>query len=64
MSQPSPLYQLIEARLGGTLPDLVAARRPPRKSWREVADEIQERTGIQISDETLRIWFAESDVAA
>jgi len=60
MTQPSRLYRLIESQLdGASLPDFVAQRRPPSKSWREIADEIRELTGETVSEETLRLWFAD-----
>lgn len=57
MSNPTQLYRLIEERLDGTLPDLIAARRP-HTSWRDISAEIHVTTGIDVSWETLRIWFA------
>jgi hypothetical protein len=65
MTQPSRLYRLIEVQLdGASLADFVAQRRLPTKSWREIAEEIYELTGEKISEETLRLWFAESPVSA
>ncbi len=55
---PSRLYRLIEARLDGTLADLVAARRP-ETSWRDIAEEVYEKTGIEVSYEAVRGWFAD-----
>jgi hypothetical protein len=57
MTQPSPLYQLLEARLNGSLADFVAARWP-LKGWRKVAEELSQETGVAIGHETLRLWFA------
>lgn len=60
MSQPSPTYQLIEERLDGTLADFVRRRRPePPASWRQIAAEIKDLTGVDVSHESLRAWFAE-----
>jgi len=58
MSQPSPLYQLIEDRLGEPLAEHVAARRAT-ESWRAIADDLSERTKVKVSWETLRLWFAD-----
>lgn len=58
MAQPSPLYRLIESRLDGSLADLIAARRPTA-TWREIASEIQSTTGVTVSAEALRLWFAD-----
>lgn len=57
MTQPSVRYQLIETRLDGTLADFVAARRPAA-SWQAIADEIYKLTRVDVSDETLRLWFS------
>lgn len=64
MTQPSPLYRLIESKLEEPLTDFVAARRLPTKSWREIADEIRERTGEQVTGERVRQWFADTDAPA
>lgn len=58
MGEPSQLYRLIEQRLSGTLADLIAARRP-HTPWREISEEIRVATGISVSWETLRTWFAD-----
>lgn len=58
MTQESPLYQLIESRLDGTLPELIAKRRPA-VSWVAIAAEIKALTDTTVSDETLRLWFAD-----
>lgn len=56
--RPPRLYRMIEARLDGTLIDFVAARRASQ-SWRAIADEIYEVTKIEVSDDSLRRWFAD-----
>lgn len=55
---PSRLYRLIEDRLDGTLAEFVAARYPQR-GWRSIAADIQQQTGIEVSNEALRRWFAD-----
>lgn len=55
MTNPTPLRQLIEMKLGEPVEVFVAARRPAR-SWRQIRDEVQERTGMTITHETLRGW--------
>ena len=57
----SPLYQLIEDRLGLSLEGLVAEARPRRMTWAEIAADIRQRTGVDLSQETLRLWFAETE---
>ena len=60
MSQPTPTYQLIEERLDGTLEEFVRTRRPltPPASWRQIAADIKAKTGVTVSHESLRAWFA------
>lgn len=62
--------RLIEAALGGPLADFVAERRrvdgPPFRSptsWRDIADELVEKTGIEVTHETLRLWFGTETAA-
>lgn len=64
MTYPTPLYQMIEAGIEGTLADFVAERRrvdgPPFRSpisWRDIAAELSELTGLEVNHETLRLWF-------
>lgn len=59
MSRTSPLYQLIEDRLDGTtLADYVAANFPT-KGWRAMARDLEDRTGVTVSYNTLRTWFGD-----
>lgn len=62
MDEPSRLQMLIErdleARKLGTLPDFIATRRA-NSSWAAIARELSEATGREVSDETLRRWFAD-----
>lgn len=57
MTNPTPLKQLVEMKLGQPLDGFVSARRQPRKSWRDIAAEIQEQTGVVVSHEALRTWY-------
>lgn len=62
------MYRLIEMKLDEPLTDFVAARRLPTrqlpaKSWQEIADEIEQRTGETITGEAMRRWFADSPVS-
>ena len=56
MTQPSPLYRLIEERLGRPLTELIAESRATQ-SWPEIAAEIHRLTDVEINPETLRLWF-------
>lgn len=58
MTQPTPLYRLVEAALGGSLADYVAERRASM-SWRTMAADLTERTGETVTHETLRNWFVD-----
>jgi len=59
VTQPSHLYQLIEARLDVSLAEYVAAGLSARKSWRTLAIDIETATGCHVSFETLRGWFTD-----
>ena len=43
----------------GPLEDLVADRRNQGVSWRKIAAELRDLTGIDVTCETLRSWFPE-----
>jgi hypothetical protein len=58
MTQPTPLYRLVEARLGIPLAEYVAERRATT-SWRAMAADLTERTSENVTYETLRSWFAD-----
>lgn len=57
MAQPPEKYRDIEEKLGEPLADFVAARRAESVSWRRIANAILLKTGTDISDESLRMWF-------
>lgn len=59
MAAQSPLYRLIESQIEGTLADFVAARRGSGSSWTDLAAELTQLTQVEISDETIRRWFAD-----
>lgn len=52
----TPQYTEIEQKLGSSLAELVGERRADRVSWRKIAIEITEKTGVDITGETLRVW--------
>jgi hypothetical protein len=62
MAETSSLrYQLIEARLkerGVVFTDFIAERRP-HTSWRTIAPELEELSGVPVGHEILRRWFAD-----
>jgi hypothetical protein len=55
MSEPSTLFRLIEAKLGEPLAEFIAARRPDT-AWRLIAIELTNRTGVDVTYETVRAW--------
>jgi hypothetical protein len=56
---PTRLQQLTSERLGVPVAEFVIAHRIAGTSWRTIATEIEQRTGIEISHTGLRRWFAE-----
>lgn len=58
------LQTLIESKLGSPLDDLISQRREDRASWRVIAYELRDRTGIDVSDETLRAWYSADKASA
>lgn len=44
----------------GPLEELVADRRNQGVSWRKIAAELRDLTGIDVTHETLRSWFPET----
>lgn len=59
LTERSSLYRLIEKQLGEPLADYVAARRASM-SWRDLATELSKQVGVEVSYETLRLWFSEA----
>jgi hypothetical protein len=68
MRRRTPLYQLIEERLDVPLADFVDERRGesvrPPASWRAVAAEITQKTGVEVTHTALRLWFAQEPASA
>lgn len=56
------LHSAADRLLGdaGPLEDLVADRRNRGVSWRKIANELRDLTGIDVTYETLRSWFPET----
>lgn len=51
--------QLIAAKLGEDLDAWVGGRRIGGMSWRKIAREIEARTEVEVTWETLRNWYVE-----
>jgi len=63
MRKPSTTLQLsIENLLGEPLAGLVASRRAEGASWQRIADEVRERTGVFVTDNTIRVWHLSAEV--
>ena len=58
LTSVTPLQHLLSVKLGD-LDAYVTARRDAGKSWRAIALEIRDTTGIEITNETLRSWSLE-----
>lgn len=62
MTSRTPLQTLVEERLGEPLHDFINRHRAPEprplpgKSWRSLAAEITDLTGVTVTHETLRLW--------
>lgn len=55
------LHELADLKLGGdgALKDLVLARRAEGVSWRLIARDVYDATGVDVTHESLRSWFPE-----
>jgi hypothetical protein len=51
-----PLYAEIELKLGTPLADFLRDRRADGVPWRKLAIELTDKTGIDVTGETLRVW--------
>jgi hypothetical protein len=58
-----PRLNLIEERLGENLAAFVDGRRPG-VSWRLIAQELIERTGVDITGQAVRAWHGQLERAA
>ena len=61
---PSATQQLVELKLGGGLEDFIRSRRTSGRSWRLVARDVYEATGIDVTYETLRAWYPDEQAAS
>lgn len=59
-------HQLADARLGadGPLGSFVRSRRAAGLSWRRIERDLLDRTGVDVTGETLRTWFPDPVEAA
>jgi intein-encoded DNA endonuclease-like protein len=54
---PPTTFQLIEKAIGEPLIGYLGALRADERSWPYIARKIAERTGVEVSDESLRRWY-------
>lgn len=55
----SHLRRLADTLTGGT--EAFVTERRPGKSWDRIAVDLHERFNLDISGETLRLWFGEDE---
>lgn len=60
----TPMALLVETKLGEPLAEFVNNLRADERSWTYIARKLRERTEVAFSDEALRKWFEDEDVAA
>lgn len=56
----TPKQQLIEMKLGEPLLPLIEARRAEGASWDAIARELWTRTGVTVTDQTIRNYAAKA----
>lgn len=56
--EATPTQQLVTLKLGQDVTEWAVERRQtaPRPSYRAIATELRELTGIDVTDETVRLW--------
>lgn len=65
MEQRSSLYQAIDALLGEEpLADFMKIRKGYGASFRRIARDITEKTGVAVSHESVRDWLDQIESAA
>ncbi|UNX54122.1 hypothetical protein MF406_14395 [Georgenia sp. TF02-10] len=63
---PTPTQRLASVLLGQDVQTFIAERRETRRAWRFIARDLYEATDgqIDVTHETLRQWYAETERAA
>ena len=56
---PTPTYLAANHLLDGELETFVKTRRAENMSWRRIARALEEKTGLNVTHETVRSWFPE-----
>lgn len=60
MATETNTYRLLDVLLDGELETFVAERRQGGAPWRIIAREIYDRTGVDVTGQTLWVWFHEA----
>ncbi len=63
MTTSTPLRELLEVKLSGidtNLDTFVTKRRDGDLSWQRIAYDLLLTTGVAVTDETLRNWYADA----
>lgn len=55
----STLRQALDRLLDGDLDGFVTERRAEGASWRRISVELFEKTGVDVTHESLRAWYRE-----
>jgi hypothetical protein len=64
MQPTSPTRALADHLLDGKLDEFVLGQRAAGIAWRKIAIELLERTGVDVTEQTLRNWYATDPRAA
>jgi len=56
-TERSSLYKAVERLLSEDLGTLVTSRRQYQYPWAAIAREVSDKSGVEVSDESLRRWF-------
>jgi hypothetical protein len=61
METQTTTQRLADVLLDGKLSEFVFERRAKHRSWRLIARDLYEQTGIDLTYETLRRWYPDDD---
>jgi hypothetical protein len=61
--EPSAKRQLLEMKYDGDIAGDIAGWIAGGISWRSIRDRVQERTGFNVSYESLRNWYGKEHAA-
>ncbi|MCA1842315.1 MAG: hypothetical protein LC792_03820 [Actinobacteria bacterium] len=57
----SPTHRLLDHLIPEGIDVFVADRRARARSWRRIAQDILEVTGVDVSFETIRSWYPDAN---